>query len=130
MVEESKSALGDYGDDGNDGDGDVPQPPCYITRMPEDLWNKVVLCLAWQDAAAIHTTSKGVRDATARKWSPDLTISVERAALEAQARAHRLGGGEMPAGGVVMRTPLATTKFKVVMEVRLANKGLGGAWRA
>ena len=87
QMEESKS-------DGDDGDGDGVQPviivqqrPCYIDRVPDDLWKRLALFLAWHGAASLYAGSRAIRTLMLGKWSPHLTVAAECAVLAEAASA-------------------------------------------
>jgi hypothetical protein len=124
---------------GDDGDGDgvqpvaVPQRPCRFETMPASFWFKIVMFLAWSDASALHATSKAVRDHTVGKWSPRLTVAVERAVLAVVAGGNnswqQLGwGGANPVGVKTFAVaPGTNNAAALVQQIQLSGKGLGGA---
>ena len=125
---------------GGAGDGDgvqpvaVPQRPCRFETMPASFWFKVVMFLAWSDASALHATSKAVRDHTVGKWSPRLTVAMERAVLAVVAGGssswQQLGwGGANPVGVKTFAVAPGTNNAAaaLVQRIQLSRKGLGGA---
>ena len=131
-MEESKS-------DGDDGDGDgvrsvviLQQRPCYIDRVPDDLWKRLALFLAWHDAASLYAGSRAIRTLMLGKWSPHLTVAAERVALAAAAAANtnwkQLGwDGAKPVGVAKFVVASGRHSAGLVQRTDLPRKGLRGA---
>ena len=134
-MEESKS-------DGDDGDGDGVQPvvivqqrPCYIDRVPDDLWKRLALFLAWRDAASLDAGSRAIRTLMLGKWPPHLTVAAERAVLAAAASAdnswRQLGwDSKNPVGVTTFVVAPGTNSAALVQRIVLSHKRLRGAWRS
>ena len=78
-------AQSESDDDGDHYGGWPGLQPCYIGRVPDDIWKRLALFLAWCDAASLYAGSRPVRDLMRGQWSPHSTVTTERSALAAAA---------------------------------------------
>ena len=132
--------------DGDDSDDDGVQPvvivqqwPCYIDRVPDDLWKRLALFLAWRDAASLYAGSRAIRTLMLGKWSPHLTVAAECAVLAAAASAdnswRQLGwDSKNPVGITTFVLTPGTNSATLVQRIVLSQKLLitvrDAAWRS
>ena len=118
-------------DDGDDYGGWPGLQPCYIGRVPDDIWKRLALFLAWCDAASLYAGSRPVRDLMRGKWSPHSTVTTERSALAAAAADDSwqdlCWDGANPVGvKTVIVAPGTNNNAALVQQIQLYHRGLHG----
>ena len=118
-------------DDGGDYGGWPGLQPCYIGRVPDDIWKRLALFLAWCDAASLYAGSRPVRDLMRGKWSPHSTVTTERSALAAAAADDSwqdlCWDGANPVGvKTVIVAPGTNNNAALVQQIQLYHRGLHG----
>ena len=96
------------------------QWPCRVETMPASFWFKVVMFLAfYDDASAIHATSKAVRDHTAGEWQrielPRRTYAWRLRTSSKAVWQRNLSGSKLAVFNVTCAATMRTaTKVKIV----------------